>query len=139
MGRADVSLHFAGAVSGDASPWKVLIADDEPEVHTVTRLVLGSFRFDDVDLRNNDLVRIYDVVIPYSDGLMATDELLRDMLIQPEFQKEMGTAELHYKLGKYCAEYERKHKLKDVSVLAAAYRAGMSLIKATISASTPTS
>lgn len=85
----------------------------------------GSFRFDDVDLRNNDLVRIYDVVIPYSDGLMTTDELLRDMLIQPEFQKEMGTAELHYKLGKYCAEYERKHKLKDVSVLAAAYRAGV--------------
>ena len=85
----------------------------------------GSFRFDDVDLRNNDLVRIYDVVIPYSDGLMATDELLRDMLIKPEFQKEMGTAELHYKLGKYCAEWERKHKLKDVSVLAAAYRAGV--------------
>jgi deoxyhypusine synthase len=85
----------------------------------------GSFRFDDIDLRNNDLVRIYDVVIPYSDGLMATDELLRDMLIQPEFQKEMGTAELHYKLGKYCAEWERKHKLKDVSVLAAAYRAGV--------------
>ncbi len=85
----------------------------------------GSFRFDDVDLRNNDLVRIYDVVIPYSDGLMATDELLREMLIQPEFQKEMGTAELHYKLGKYCAEYERKHGLKDVSVLAAAYRAGV--------------
>jgi deoxyhypusine synthase len=78
-----------------------------------------------VDLRNNDLVRIYDVVIPYSDGLMATDELLRDMLIKPEFQKEMGTAELHYKLGKYCAEWERKHKLKDVSVLAAAYRAGV--------------
>src|SRR5690349_12896604 len=85
----------------------------------------GSFKFDDVDLRDNDLVRIYDVVIPYSDGLMATDELLRDMLIKPEFQKEMGTAELHYKLGKYCAEWERKHKLKDVSVLAAAYRAGV--------------
>jgi deoxyhypusine synthase len=85
----------------------------------------GSFKFDDTDLRNNDLVRIYDVVIPYSDGLMATDELLREMLIQPEFQKEMGTAELHYLLGRYCAEWERKHKLKDVSVLAAAYRAGV--------------
>jgi len=56
----------------------------------------GSFKFDDTDLRDNDLVRIYDVVIPYSDGLMATDELLRDLLIQPEFQKEMGTAELHH-------------------------------------------
>jgi len=65
----------------------------------------GSFKFDDTDLRDNDLVRIYDVVIPYSDGLMATDELLRELLVQPEFQKEMGTAELHYLLGRYCAEW----------------------------------
>ena len=86
---------------------------------------VGSFKFDDTDLRDNDLVRIYDVVIPYSDALMATDDILREMLVQPEFQKEMGTAELHYLLGKYCAEWERKHKLKDVSVLAAAYRAGV--------------
>src|SRR5260221_3342369 len=85
----------------------------------------GSFKFDDTDLRDNDLVRIYDVVIPYSDGLMATDELLRELLTRPEFQKEMGTAELHYLLGRYCAEWERKNKLKDVSVLAAAYRAGV--------------
>jgi deoxyhypusine synthase len=85
----------------------------------------GSFKFDDTDLRDNDLVRIYDVVIPYSDGLMTTDELLRELLMQPEFQKEMGTAELHYLLGRFCAEWERKNKLKDVSVLAAAYRAGV--------------
>jgi deoxyhypusine synthase len=85
----------------------------------------GSFKFDDTDLRDNDLVRIYDVVIPYSDGLMATDELLRELLLQPEFQKEMGCAELHYLLGRYCAEWERKNGLKDVSVLAAAYRAGV--------------
>ena len=85
----------------------------------------GSFKFDDTDLRDNDLVRIYDVLIPYSDGLMATDELLRELLVQPEFQKEMGTAELHYLLGRYCAAWEHKNKLKDVSVLAAAYRAGV--------------
>ncbi len=85
----------------------------------------GSFKFDDTDLRNNDLVRIYDVVIPYSDGLMATDDILREILVTPEFQKEMGTAELHYRLGRFCAEWERQHKLKDVSVLAAAYRAGV--------------
>jgi deoxyhypusine synthase len=85
----------------------------------------GSFKFDDTDLRDNDLVRIYDVVIPYSDGLMTTDEILREILIQPEFQKEMGCAELHYLLGRYCAEWERKNKLRDVSVLAAAYRAGV--------------
>jgi deoxyhypusine synthase len=85
----------------------------------------GSFKFDDTDLRDNDLVRVYDVVIPYSDGLMATDEILREIITRPEFQKEMGTAELHYLLGRYCAEWERKNKLKDVSVLAAAYRAGV--------------
>ena len=85
----------------------------------------GSFKFDDTDLRDNDLVRIYDVVIPYSDGLMTTDELLRQILCTPEFQKEMGTAELHYLLGRYAAEWERKHRLKDKSVLAAAYRAGV--------------
>ncbi len=85
----------------------------------------GSFKFDDTELRNNDLVRVYDVVIPYSDGLMATDDILREILVTPAFQKEMGTAELHYHLGRYCSEWERKHKLKDVSVLAAAYRAGV--------------
>ena len=86
---------------------------------------VGNFRFDDTELRNNDIVRIYDVLLGYSDCLMATDEILRDILIQPEFQKEMGTAELHYLIGKYCAEWERKAGIKDVSVLAAAYRAGV--------------
>ena len=63
---------------------------------------VGSFKFDDTELRDNDIVRIYDVLLGYSDCLMATDEILREILIQPEFQKEMGTAELHYLLGKYC-------------------------------------
>ncbi|MBI4893978.1 MAG: deoxyhypusine synthase [Acidobacteria bacterium] len=86
---------------------------------------VGDFRMDDTQLRNNDIVRVYDVLMGYSDCLMATDEILRNMLVQPEFQKEMGTAELHYLLGKYAAEWERKAGLKDVSVLAAAYRAGV--------------
>ena len=85
----------------------------------------GSFKFDDTDLRDNDLVRIYDVVIPYSDGLMTTDDLLREMFCGPEFQKEMGTAELHHLIGRYAADWERKNGLKNVSVLAAAYRAGV--------------
>jgi deoxyhypusine synthase len=85
----------------------------------------GSFKFDDTDLRENDLVRIYDVVIPYSDGLMTTDELLRQIMTGPDFQKEMGTGELHYLLGRYAATWERENGLKDVSVLAAAYRAAV--------------
>lgn len=85
----------------------------------------GSFKMDDTELRENDIVRVYDVLLGYSDCLMATDDILRSMLVRPEFQKEMGTAELHFLLGKYCAEWERKAGLKDVSVLAAAYRAGV--------------
>jgi deoxyhypusine synthase len=85
----------------------------------------GSFKMDDVELRDNDIVRIYDVLIGYSDCLMATDEILRSILVRPEFQREMGTGEFHYLLGRYAAEWERKAGLKDVSVLAAAYRAGV--------------
>jgi deoxyhypusine synthase len=85
----------------------------------------GSFKFDDTELRDNDIVRVYDVLLGYSDCLMATDEILREILTQPEFQKEMGTAEMHYLLGRYAAEWERKAGLEHVSVLAAAYRAGV--------------
>ncbi|MFB3778011.1 MAG: deoxyhypusine synthase [Bryobacteraceae bacterium] len=86
---------------------------------------VGRYNMDDTELRNNDIVRIYDVLLGYSDCLMATDEILRGILVQPEFQKEMGTAELHYLIGRYAAEWERRAGVKDVSVLAAAYRAGV--------------
>ena len=88
-------------------------------------LHVGSHLVDDADLRKNDVVRIYDVLLSYTDCLMATDEILRRILVQPEFQKEMGTAELHYLLGRYAADWEKKNRLRDVSVLAAAYRAGL--------------
>jgi deoxyhypusine synthase len=90
-------------------------------------LHVGSHLVDDADLRRNDIVRIYDILLGYGDCLMATDEILRTILVNPEFQKEMGTAELHYLLGKHAAEWERKSGLKDVSVLAAAYRCGVPL------------
>ncbi len=90
-------------------------------------LHVGSHLVDDSDLRRNDVVRIYDVLLGYTDCLMATDEILRSILVQPEFQKEMGTAELHHLIGRYAAEWERKNKLKDVSLMAAAYRAGVPL------------
>lgn len=88
-------------------------------------LHVGSHLVDDADLRKNDVVRIYDVLLGYTDCLMQTDEILRSIIVQPEFQKEMGTAEFYYLLGKYAAEWERKSGNKDVSVLAAAYRAGV--------------
>jgi deoxyhypusine synthase len=79
----------------------------------------------DIELRRFGVVRIYDILLDYNDVLMRTDDILRQIIIQKEFQKEMGTAELHYLIGKYCAEFEKQSGLKDASVLAAAYRAGV--------------
>lgn len=51
MGLIDDSLEFPQESTGNLSPWKILIVDDEPEVHQVTRLVLGNFRFDERPLQ----------------------------------------------------------------------------------------
>jgi len=90
-------------------------------------LHMGTHLIDDADLRKNDVVRIYDILLAYTDCLMATDEILRQIFKQPEFQKEMGTAEFHYLLGKYAAEWEAKTGHRDVSVMAVAHRLGIPL------------
>jgi deoxyhypusine synthase len=97
------------------------------DMHHAMNLPLyrGSPFVRDPELRRFGVVRIYDILLDYNDVLMRTDDILRKILIQKEFQKEMGTAELHYHIGKYCAEFERQSGLKDASVLAAAYRAGV--------------
>lgn len=88
-------------------------------------LHVGTHLIDDAELRKNDVVRIYDILLGYTDCLMATDEILRQIFKQPEFQKEMGTAELHYLLGKYAAEWEEKIGHRDVSMMAVAHRLGI--------------
>lgn len=118
-----VPLIKAGFVDWIVSTGAILYHDMHFALNYPVRV--GNFKFDDTELRDNDIVRVYDVLLGYSDCLMATDEILRSILVQPEFQKEMGTAELHHLIGKYCAEWERKAGLKNVSVLAAAYRAGV--------------
>jgi len=90
-------------------------------------LHMGAPNLDDVDLRNNSVVRIYDVLLDYTDCLMWTDAILQSILQQPEFHGEMGMAEFHHRLGKYAAEKEEENGLRDVSVLAAAYRADLPL------------
>lgn len=88
-------------------------------------LFRGSPFSPDPELRKLGVVRIYDILLDYNDVLMATDHVLREVLMQPEFQHEMGTAELHYLLGKYCAEFEEQTGRENSSILAAAYRAGV--------------
>jgi deoxyhypusine synthase len=85
----------------------------------------GSHVVDDGDLREKGITRIYDILFDYEDVLMETDRRLRRILVRPEFQKEMGTREFYYHLGKILDEHESRHDLGQVSVLAAAYRNGI--------------
>jgi len=85
----------------------------------------GSHTVDDADLRAKGVTRIYDILFDYEDVLMETDRRLRQILVRPEFQKEMGTREFYHHLGKILNDYEKKNKLGQVSVLAAAHRNGI--------------
>ncbi len=87
-------------------------------------LYRGTPFIDDRILRKEGVIRIYDVLFDY-EVLLDTDEFLRTVIKNEEFQKEMGTAELHYRLGKYVAGRERVLKIKHSSVLATAYSCGV--------------
>lgn len=81
----------------------------------------GTFDADDVKLREQGVVRIYDIFLDY-DVLISTDDFFREILKAPEFQQQMGSAELHYRIGRYLDERERILGLEKRSLLAAAYR-----------------
>ena len=86
----------------------------------------GSHEMDDKVLRQEGVVRIYDILFDYQ-VLLSTDSFLRRILEEPPFQKTMGTAELHHLLGKYLAAREDELKVRDTCVLTVAYRAGVPL------------
>ena len=87
-------------------------------------LYAGSPFLNDVELRHDGVIRIYDILFDYS-VLLDTDAFVREVIQGPEFQKTMGTDEFHYLLGKYVFERERKLGLKETSVLSAAYQYGV--------------
>ena len=87
-------------------------------------LYAGSPFLDDVVLRKEGVIRIYDVLFDY-DVLLDTDAFVREVIQGPEFQRTMGTDEFHYLLGKYVAAREKKLGLSETSVLAAAYKYGV--------------
>jgi deoxyhypusine synthase len=87
----------------------------------------GSHLVDDADLRRKGVTRIYDILFDYEDVLMETDRRLRRIMVRPEFQKEMGTREFYHHLGKVMNEFEKKNRLGEVSIVAAAYRNGIPL------------
>jgi deoxyhypusine synthase len=79
---------------------------------------------DDVKLRQEGRIRIYDIVFGY-DVLLETDAFLRELLRAEPFQKRMGTAEFHYLLGKYVREVEQQLGSKNSCLLATAYECGV--------------
>jgi len=84
----------------------------------------GSPFLDDRVLRDEGVVRIYDVLFDY-EVLLDTDAFFRKVLDLPEFQEQMGTAEFHFRLGRYMAQREKTLGQGEVSVLAAAWRYGV--------------
>ena len=74
---------------------------------------------DDVELREEGVVRIYDIFFHY-DVLLSTDKYIREVSARPEFQRPMSTAEYHYMLGGFVREREKALGLSRRSVLAVA-------------------
>jgi deoxyhypusine synthase len=84
----------------------------------------GNAQISDIVLREEEVVRIYDIFFDYS-VLLDTDSFFRKIIEAPEFQRPMSTAEFHYLCGRYVQERERKLGLKDKSLLAVAYEFGV--------------
>ncbi len=86
----DDKLIFADEVPGESEiedkrePWKILIADDEEEVHTITRMVMEDFVFDNSSVEllhaytgwetKKILSEIPDIAIILLDVVMETDD-----------------------------------------------------------------
>ncbi|MEA2206112.1 MAG: deoxyhypusine synthase [Blastocatellia bacterium] len=81
---------------------------------------LGNAQTSDIELREQEVVRIYDIFFDYS-VLLDTDAFFRKIIEGEEFQRPMSTAEFHYLCGKYVREREIKLGIKNKSLLAAAY------------------
>ncbi len=121
-GSCIVPLMEAGFVDWIVSTGANLYHDTHFAIgHTLHR---GTPFADDRLLRKEGIIRIYDIVFDY-EVLLSTDAYFRKLLRLPEFQKDLGTAELHYRLGKYIAAREKVLGIKHCSVIATAYRCGV--------------
>src|SRR5437868_10733215 len=78
----------------------------------------------DVDLREQGVVRIYDIFFDF-EVLLSTDAFIREVSAAPEFQRPMSTAEYHYLLGGYILEREKALGLSRKSLLAVAHQCGV--------------
>ncbi len=79
---------------------------------------------DDVALRQQKIIRIYDIVF-HQDVLFKSDAFLYRVMRGEEFQRRMNTSELHFLLGKYTREREKLLGSPYKSILTAAHEAGV--------------
>src|SRR5260370_10761821 len=84
----------------------------------------GTPFIDDVALREEGVVRIYDIFFDY-EVLLSTDAYVREVSAGPEFQRPMSTAEYHYLLGGYILKREQALGITRKSVLGVAHRCGV--------------
>jgi deoxyhypusine synthase len=78
----------------------------------------------DVMLRQEGVVRIYDIFFDYN-VLLSTDAFFRQIIASPEFQHSMSSAEFHYQCGKYIREREQVLGVGNKSLLGTAYEHGV--------------
>ena len=74
----------------------------------------------DIVLREEEVVRIYDIFFDYS-VLLDTDAFFRLIIKSDEFQRSMSTAEFHHLCGKYVLERQKALKQEGKSLLATCY------------------
>jgi deoxyhypusine synthase len=84
----------------------------------------GNPQTSDVMLREEGVVRIYDIFFDY-DVLLSTDAFFRAIIQGPEFQRPMSSAEFHFLCGKYVRERERKLGIGQKSLLSVAHKCGV--------------
>src|SRR5258705_3458894 len=80
----------------------------------------GNAQTSDIVLREEGVVRIYDIFFDYS-VLLDTDAFFRQIIAGKEFQRAMSTAEFHYLCGRYVHEREQKLGISEKSLLGVAY------------------
>ncbi len=79
---------------------------------------------DDFALRQNDVIRIYDIVFDYK-TLLDTDAFYRELIQNESFGRSMGTAEFHFEVGRYLHARAAALGRPANSLLAAAFEAAV--------------
>ncbi|MDQ6926176.1 MAG: deoxyhypusine synthase family protein, partial [Candidatus Eremiobacteraeota bacterium] len=80
----------------------------------------GNAQASDTVLREEGIVRIYDIFFDY-DVLLSTDAFFRKIVQGAEFQRPMSSAEFHALCGKYIREREKALGIGNKSLLGVAY------------------